>query len=92
MRARIRFNLLVRWLFPNREHTCWFSFCIRDVRMVLVDLIRSMSSRLPESKCLRISVLRSLMRGLLVIVCVGDVEVWGWFELMGCNWRLGMIY
>ncbi len=64
MRARIKFSLLVRWLVPNREHTCWFSCSILDVRMVLVDLIRPMSSRLPESKCLRIKVLRSLMRVL----------------------------
>ncbi len=62
MMAKIKFNLLVRWLLPNREHICWFNFSILDVRVVFVDLIRPMTSRLPESKCLRINVFRSLMR------------------------------
>ncbi len=70
MRARIKFNLLVRWLVPNREHTCWFNFSIQDVRMILVDFIKPMSSRSSESKCLRIKVLRSLMRVVFVdILC-----------------------
>ncbi|WP_146656890.1 hypothetical protein [Candidatus Hodgkinia cicadicola] len=72
MRARIRFNLLVRWLFPNLEHVSLFSFSIHDVRMVLVELIKLMSSRLPESKCLRINDLRSVVR----LVCFVIFMLW----------------
>ncbi len=68
MRARIKFNLLVRRLFPNLEHASWFNFSIPDVRVVLIELIKLMTSRLPESKCLRINVLRSLVKLLCVVI------------------------
>ena len=67
MMAKIRFNLLVRWLFPNLEHTRWFNFSIPVVRVVLIELIKPMISRLPESRCLRINVFRSFVRSLCVI-------------------------
>ncbi len=74
--AKIRFNLLVRWLLPNREHTCWFNFSILDVRVVLIDVIRPMISRLPESRCLRIKVFRSLMRlSWIIVLCCGGYGV-----------------
>ncbi|WP_146656688.1 hypothetical protein [Candidatus Hodgkinia cicadicola] len=89
MRARIKFNLLVRWLFPNLEHASWFNFSIPDVRVVLIEFIKLMSSRLPESKCLRINVLRSLEKLFcVVILCCGllgyrDEDRWeyAWTEV-----------
>ncbi len=68
MRARIRFNFLVRMLFPNFEYVSWFSFFIPDVRVVFIELIKLKSSRLPESRCLRINVLRSLEKLLCVTI------------------------
>ncbi len=72
MMAKIRFNLLVRWLLPNLEHVRWFNFSIPDVKVVLIELIKLMISRLPESRCLRIRVFRSLVR----LVCVTIILLW----------------
>ncbi len=68
MIAKIRFNLLVRWLLPNREYASLFKSSILDVRVVLIDLIRPMISRLSESKCLRINVFRSLIKVFCIVI------------------------
>ncbi len=70
MRAKIKFNFLVRVLVPNFEHVSWFNFSIPDVRVVFIELIKLMTSRLPESKCLRINVLRSLEKLVCVVIFV----------------------
>ncbi len=84
MMARIKFNLLVRWLFPNLKHVSVFNLSIHDVRVVLVELIKLMSSRLPESRCLRINVLRSLVKLVVFVMFMFWVYVLGCMEIGLC--------